>query len=66
MIIKKRVRGHIIELDYRPVKTFKNKIYTLYDVYLKDKFLYRTCLDFVQLRDIRQAGYKIECEEADE
>ncbi len=62
MKIKKKVQGHIIILEYKKVKKYKDG-YTLYDVYKQGEFLYRTCLTSVQLREIKEAGYMTSDEE---
>lgn len=62
MIVKKIVEGYNILLDYRKVKEYSNK-FTLYDVYRNNKFLYRTCLDKLQLKKLEEVGYLINNEE---
>ena len=62
MKIKKRVNGHDIILDYKPVKVYPNK-YTIYDVYNGNKYLYRVCLNDLDIVKIKENGYMINDEE---
>lgn len=66
MIIKKRVQGHDILLDYKVIEKYPR--YTRYGVYKivnksKKIFLYTMCLTNLQISKIVQAGYMISDEE---
>lgn len=50
MIINKKVYGHIVELEYKYIKNYGR--FNLYEVYKGKKFLYRTCLDIIQIKNI--------------
>lgn len=65
MLIKKRVQGKDIILDYRETKTYPHGYtrYSVYKVLTKRKFLYNTCLTSLQLDKIKKAGYVIFDEE---
>ena len=67
MIIKKRVEGQDILLDYKRVKSYQHGFtkYRVYKVLSKSKriFLYTTCLTRLQVSKIVQAGYMITDEE---
>lgn len=63
MLIKKIINGHIIVLEYRRVKKYRNR-FTLYRVYKrigksKRIFLYNTCLTDLQLKEIVKRKYLI-------
>lgn len=62
MKIKKHVNGHDIILDYKPIKVYSNK-YTIYDVYNGNKYLYRVCLNDLDIVKIKENGYMINDEE---
>lgn len=62
MKITKKIQGQEIILNYIKVKKYPN--YTLYDVYIDNKLLYRTCLTSIQLKRLKKLKYTItECEE---
>lgn len=66
MLIKKRVQGHDILLEYKVIEKYPR--YTRYGVYKilnksKKIFLYTTCLTNQQISKIIQAGYMINDEE---
>jgi len=65
MIIKKRVQGEYITLEYKLLKKYPR--FTTYNVYKvaknnKKTLLYTTCLTKLQLEQIRDSGYLI-CDE---
>lgn len=67
MIIKKRVQGHDIILDYKRVKSYPNGFteYRVYKMLGKSKrvFLYNTCLTSLQLKELADKDYVITDEE---
>ncbi len=65
MRIKKKVQGYDVILEYERIKDYPNG-YSLYDVYKltnERKFLYRTCLTDLQVKEIVLAGYTVSEEE---
>lgn len=67
MIIKKRVQGHDIILDYKRVKSYPHGFttYRVYKMLSKSKrvFLYNTCLTSLQLKELADSDYVITDEE---
>lgn len=67
MIIKKRVQGHDITLEYVVLKKYPR--FTTFNVYrlfkTTKKLLYTTCLTRLQIQDIKRAGYVINDEEVE-
>ena len=61
MLITKKVEGHSIVLDYKPIKKYPH--YTIYEVYKDNKYLYNTCFTNSQLKRIIDAGYVTSDEE---
>lgn len=64
MLIKKKVDGHIVWLEFEKVKRYSNR-FTLYKVYKnigksKKIFLYNTTLNDLELKDIIKKGYMME------
>ena len=63
MIIKKRVQGQDIILDYRRIKSYPHGFttYRVYKMLSKSKriFLYTTSLNDLQMKNIIEAGYMI-------
>lgn len=60
MFIKKKVQGHIIELEYRYIKNYGR--FNLYEVYKDNRFQYRTCLDMIQIKNLINNHYKVDFE----
>ena len=67
MIIKKRVQGHDIILDYKRVKSYQHGFtkYRVYKMLGKSKrvFLYNTCLTSLQLKELADNDYIVTDEE---
>lgn len=60
MIVRKRVQGHIIELEYKYIKNYGR--FNLYEVYKGNELLYKTCLDMIQIKNIICNDYNLNFE----